>query len=206
MTNSAARIRSSLILLLVVILGCSFSHVNAQDPVVFIDKVETEMITPEKLGAPRSGSSGRPAKWVLVEFSYTVTPENRGEYLEEVQFKANIEGDAATKDDRKQQPVILTGEVTYMQVPAGKGFGSLYISPDVATRYHIEQNLSKFNVNVQAYVGGQMVDTKDKRKENDPNWFAPYKSISGLVMNKTQSVFILNDTDRYPTVKPKQGN
>lgn len=200
------RTRVSLILLLTTLLACSFSQVRAaEDPVIFFDKVESEFVSPDKWGPTRPGGSSRPAKWVLIEFNYTVTPANKAEYVDEVQFKANIEGDSATKEDRTQTPVMLTAEVTYMMVPAGKGFGSFYISPDVAARYHLTENLSKFNINIQAFVGGQKVDAKDKKRDEE-NWYSKYPTVAGLVLTKVQSPFILNDADRYPTIKPKQGN
>lgn len=204
MTNSSARIPSSLILLLIV-LGLSFSKVHAADDVpVLIDKVETDTMKPEKVGASRGGGGGsRDSKWVIIEFSYTVTPDkdSKNPFIDEVQFKANIEARDGAGDSRSTDPVILTGDVTYVCVPAGKGFGSLYIPPDVAARYSLDRYLSQFNVNIQAFVGGQMVDSKDKRREQKEDWFSGYKTVSGLVYNKMQSPFILNDTDRYPAIK-----
>lgn len=166
-------------------------------------------MTPEKIGRPRGASgASRDTKWTLVEFSYNVYPDPNSKekvnYVDEITFKVSVEGRVQEGDARDAQTAVLTGEVTYMTVPLGKGYGSFYISPDAVARYRIGQ----FNINVQALIGGQVVDTKDKKKEKeeDANWFtrSDYKILPGLLLNKNQSPFILNDTDRYPVIKPKQ--
>lgn len=215
MTNSSFRVTSSLILLLIVALGSEFSPLRAaasDDKQILMEKVEMDWIKPEKLGSSRGASpTARDNKWILVEFAYTISPDpsakEKVNFLDEVTFKVSVEGREGEGDERTAKTAILTGEVTYMAVPIGKGYGALYISPDVAAYYRIDKYMSKFNVNVQALIGGQVVDFKDKRKD-DENWYtrADYKIVPGMLLNKQQSVFILNDTDRYPTIKPKQGN
>lgn len=211
MTNSSSRVASSLILLLICWLGIDLSHVRAasDDKPVVMDKVESELVKPDSVGPRRSGgpSGGRDNKWVLVEFTYNVLGDPNAKekinFMDEVTFKVSIEGRVG--EGSAQQTAILQGEVTYMSVPLGKGWGSFYLSPDVAAQYHVDKNLSQYNINVQAVVGGQTVDQKDKKRD-DENWYArsDYKMISGCVFTKNQTPFVLSDLDRYPTIKPKQ--
>lgn len=169
-----------------------------------------DQIKLDKMGTNRGSAPTATGKWILVEFSYEVKPDpakDKSTHLDEVQFKVSVEGTEGDGDRKSTKTVILSGEVTYMVVPVGKGFGSMYIPADVAALYHIDKYMSKYNVNVQVFVGGQLVDSKDK-KSDDENWFArpDYKNIPGMLLNKQQSPFVVNDTDRYPTIKPKQGN
>lgn len=212
MTNSSFRVASSLILLL--ILGSWFSvsdaSAAADDRRVVLDRVEMDQIKLDKMGTNRGSSPTATGKWILVEFSYEVKPDPEKEkstHLDEVQFKVSVEGSDG-EGRKSDKTVILSGEVTYMAVPVGKGFGSMYIPADVAAIYHIDRYMSNYNVNVQAFVGGQLVDSKDKKSGEADNWFArpDFKNIPGMLLNKQQSPFVVNDTDRYPTIKPKQGN
>ncbi len=176
---------------------------------ILIDKIETDTMTPDKLGRSRGSAGTGRDKWVLIDFSYEVFPDPNSKekvnFLDDVTFKISVEARAGEGDFRNAPVAILTAEVTYMLVPVGKGYGSFYISPDAVAAYHLDRFLSQCNINVQAVVGGQVVDSKDKKKDEE-NWFArsDYKIISGIVLTKNQTPFILNDTDRYPVIKPKQ--
>ncbi len=173
-------------------VGFSFAKVNAQPDssgVIVIDKVESELIKPDRVGATRSGGNTREQKWVLIEFTFAVTPpkEAKTGFLEEVQFKVMVEARDEDGPFRSTSPVFLSGDVTYICVPAStRTYGSFYIPADVAARYHIDKNLTQGNINVQAFVGGQMVDSKDKRPEDKDDWYANYKTIANLVFNKNQ--------------------
>jgi hypothetical protein len=210
MTTTSGRISSSLIPLLLVIAAFNFSKALAEEPApITLEKVETDTIRADRFGASRPGGGSKEQKWIIIEFSFLTNPpkDKKNDFLDEVQFKVMVE---AREDDgplRGTTPVFLTGEVTYVCVSTmGKGMGSFYISPDVAARYHIDRSLSQLNVNVQAFINGQSVSSKDKRREDKDDWYANYKTIPNLVFTKNQSPFILNDLDRYPTIKPKTGN
>lgn len=177
----------------------------ADEKQIVIDKIEFETMSPEKMGKSHGGGgASRDNKWTVVDISYTVYPDPNSKekvsFLEGASFKVNVEGRDGEASDA--QITILTGEVAYLMLPMGKGFASFYIPPEVVTRYRVGQ----FNVNVQALLGGQVIDSKDKKREKEENWFArsDYKILPGLVLTQNQSPFILNDTDRYPVIKPKQ--
>ena len=45
------------------------------------------------------------------------------------------------------------------------------------------------------------MDNIDKTKEQDMNWFAQLRAISGLVYRQDQCPFIVCDVNRYPAIR-----
>ena len=157
--------------------------------------------------------SGEPGQWLKVEFHYGTTPlvTDAYPYLDEVQFKVWIEGldlyDKAAPVPGKGVAVALTGSVTYVNVPMGKDiYGVFYVPPSILKRYSSERGPTdfdqKFDVHVEAYIGGTLVDAVNKNKEADAlGWFKPLKPVAGVVYRQDQCPFMMSDTDRYPTIK-----
>jgi len=181
----------------------------ANSPVVFVNQnaITTSFVQATNFtGTDRTASNG----WFKVEFHYGVTPAI-GDYLPEVQFKVWIEGRDMFDpkgDPGKGVTVMLTGSVTYVNVLKGKDvYGVVYVHPSTIGRYSGAGGFSdfdrKFNIHVEADVDGKPVDTFDKNKEQDPNWYADpnFKTVSGLLFLQNQSPFITTDPDRYPELK-----
>jgi len=64
-----------------------------------------------------------------------------------------------------------------------------------------------FNIHMEASVGGKVMDTFDKKKEQDPNWYQPLKPLSGFVYRQNQCIFAVADPSRYPAIKlPAESN
>lgn len=123
------------------------------------------------------------------------------------EFRIWIEGrdlyapEATTKDGIA---VGLTGTVTYVNMGATKdAYGVFYVPPDTLTRFSARgpSDFDRFNIHLEAYVGGTKVDYFDKNKETDANWFQQLKPLSGFVYRQDQCVFIAVDPDRYPPIK-----
>jgi len=136
----------------------------------------------------------------------------RGEFIDSVQFKVWIEGfDLYAKDappGAKGVSITLTGDVTYINVPMSRDlYGVFYVSPAVLARYSSDRGVEdfdrKFNVHLEAYANGALVDMIDKRKEQDPKWFAPFRAVPNLVSRQDQCPFVISDTSRYPMIKPQ---
>jgi hypothetical protein len=200
--------------LVVILLGLACNHAAAQvanSPVVFVNQnaITTTFIQTTNLGGSSSGGSSDSNQWLKVEFHYGVTPAV-GDYLSEVQFKIWIEGlDLQAADapvPGKGVAVALTGSVTYVNVPRGKDlYGVVYVHPAALGRYNAGGGYQdfdrKFNIHVEADVDGKPVDTFDKNKEQDPNWYQPLRAVPGLLFLQNQSPFITTDADRYPELK-----
>ena len=183
-------------------------------PIAFVNR---EAIITSFVAAPNVGGTGTaPAssnannKWLKVEFHYGTTAALTTNYLDSVEFKVWIEGlDLLAKNapvPGKGVAVVLTGSVTYINVPAGRDiYGVFYVHPSTLGRYSDDRGYEdfdrKFNIHIEAYVGGAKMDNFDKNKEQDPNWFQPLVPIPNLVYRQDQSPFLLADPDRYPAIK-----
>ncbi len=141
-----------------------------------MEAITTTFVPAPSIGSSTSGGGGDASQWLKVEFHYGTTALVTTKYLDEVQFKVWIEGiDLLAKDapvPGKGVAVVMTGSVTYINVPAGKdNYGSFYVHPNTLGRYSsrdAEDFDRKFDVHMEAYVGGVLMDKIDKNKEKDP--------------------------------------
>jgi hypothetical protein len=184
-------------------------------PIAFVDHeaITTSFVTAPNLNTDsNSSSSSEPGKWLKVEFHYGTTPLVTAAYpyVDAIEFKVWIEGlDLFAKDapvPGKGVAVGLTGSVTYVSVPMGKDiYGVFYVHPSILARYSSERGYTdfdrKFDVHVEAYVGGALMDAVDKNKEEDPKWFQQLKAIPDLVYRQDQCPFLVSNSDRYPAIK-----
>ena len=183
-------------------------------PIAFVNQ---EAITATFVAAPyvmspdsTTSAPSAPGKWLKVEFHYGTTPALMTKYVDAVEFKVWIEGLDLLATDApvpgKGVAVGLTGSVTYVNIPAGKDcYGVFYVHPSTLGRYSTDRGYEdfdrKFNVHIEAYVGGALMDAIDKNKEKDPNWYQQLRVIPNLVYRQDQSPFLLTDSDRYPAIK-----
>lgn len=208
--------RSLLAVVLVASVASPLFGQAANSPIVFASPVA---ITTSFVNAPQVGSSGDNgggggggssdrAQWLKVEFHYACTPQAPLTFLDSAEFRVWIEGRDMFYPGGGADgvPIALTGTVTYINIAASKDvYGVFYVHPSTLARYSTTQGATdfdrKFNVHVEAYVGGVKMDLFDKNKEQDPNWFAQLHPIPGLVYRQDQSPFVLTDVNRYPAIK-----
>jgi hypothetical protein len=174
------------------------------------DGVTSTFVTAPALASTSSGSSDLPTQWLKVEFHYSVNPEHPDKYpwVDSAQFKVWIEGRdlySAKAPGAEGVAICLTGAVTYINLQKSRdSYGVFYVHPSVLARYcgsgSYEDFDRKFNVHVEAYVGGKLVDYFDKTKDVDKWWTAPVQ-ISNLVCRQDQSPFLVSDVMRYPQIK-----
>jgi hypothetical protein len=174
--------------------------------------VQTPIVTPQNYNSS-SGTTNRPPQWLKVEFQFGTTAALKPDYpyLDAVEFKIWIEGlDLYAKDapvPGKGVAVGLTGSVTYVNIASGKNlYGVFYVHPSTLARYSSGRGYAdfdqKFNIHIEAYVGGVLMDAIDKRK--DPmgtDWYKSLRAIPSLVYRQDQCPFIMTDPDRYPAIK-----
>jgi len=171
------------------------------------DGITTSLVPAPNLGGT-SGGSSNPAQWLKVEFHYATTPNLKTKFLDAVQFKIWIEGldpDAVNSTGGKGVAVGFTGDITYVNIPAGKdNYGVFYVHPSTLARYSPggpDDFDRKYNIHVEASVGGTEMDWYDKRPEKDLDWYKVLKTIPGLVFRQDQCPFVMADVDRYPAMK-----
>ena len=183
---------------------------SKDSPIAFsnTDGITTTFVTAPNL-AGTGGSASGDNQWLKVEFRYGTTPVLKANYVDAVEFKVWIEGldllDPNAPVKGKGVAVALTGSVTYVNIPMGKDiYGVVYVHPSTLGRY-CERSYTdferKFNIHIEALIGGAEMDHFDKNREKDPNWFQPLKPITGLVYLQNQTPFIIADPDRYPGIK-----
>jgi hypothetical protein len=177
-------------------------------------------------GASRTATdSYKGKKWLEVEFEFTCEEGVKG-YVEELTFRAAIEArEFRDLDDTEGVPVVLVGEVIYLNVPAKKGgskhYGSFYVHPFTIARFG-EDRAFKFsgskktkannNIRIEALIGGQPVPlNKDGTQryvdllEDEEGWVTQCKRITNNVLDKNHSPWALASMERYPLIKPRGG-
>jgi hypothetical protein len=206
---------------MVVLLGLLVTPAAfGQLPTSPIKFVNQEAITTSFVGAPNMDTdtnaappSGEPGKWLKVEFHYGTTALVTKDYpyVDSVEFKVWIEGlDLFAKNapvPGKGASVVLTGSVTYVNVPAGKDlYGVFYVHPSTLARYSTDRGYEdfdrKFNVHIEAYVGGALMDYFDKVKDKAGlDWYKAPTAIPGLVYRQDQCPFLISNPDHCPAIK-----
>ncbi len=219
MSFRATTLRQRLLggLLLSLITSPVFGQVK-DAPIVFAnqDAIVTTLVQP--VGLSSGGNQGSSSsfsndsnQWLKVEFHFgVVPPPQKGNFVDEVEFKVWVEGRDLL--DPAGQPgqgiaVGLTGSVTYVNLAKAKDtYGVFYVHPSTLARYSTDRGgandfLRTFDVHVEAYVNGQLVDAVDKNKETDITWYQKLKAIPSLVFRQNQCIFIAMDPGRYPAIK-----
>ena len=186
-------------------------------PVAFAnqDAIVTSFVQSPNLAMSGTAGPTHPGQWLKVDIHYGTTDVVTRDhpFVDSVQFKIWIEGfDLYAKNappGSKGVSVALTGDVTYVNVPMNRDiYASFYVHPDVLARYSTDRGYTdfdrKFNVHVEAYVGGTLMDLIDKRKEQNAKWFEPLVQVPNLVLKQNASPFVVTDVDRYPMIKPEE--
>jgi hypothetical protein len=183
----------------------------ATSPIAFAN---LEAVTTTHVPAPsQGGTEGNPAggdtNWFKVEWHYGATGNFKARYLDAVEFKVWVEGfdpDAKNAAGGLGASVAFTGDVNYVNVPNSKDlYGVVYLHPSTLARYSSPRGSEdydrKFDVHVEAYVDGVLVDRIDKNKGEKDDWYKPFTVIPDLVFRQDQTPFVMADSDRYPAMK-----
>jgi len=179
---------------LVAIAALSISA-SAQAP-VGPGAVKLNKPQPAVIKSPDYQINGGPQKrtvfgsWLEVEVEYTTLPE----MIDELTFKYTI----------LIQNTLLDGEVTYVNIPAGRDhFAVMYVPPRALLKLTGGRpltNASIENVWVQVTKQGQILDQTSFRGAGQiPN----LQHAAGLVLNKNETPFAPLYYDRYEAIKPK---
>lgn len=190
----------------------------------------------ELVSVPDSvGSGGKPAptgadaktsqegRWLRIDVPFStekkVTPE--------LKFKFYLEGYEVLEIEKggkeTEKFVVLTGEVTYRDVPkGGKHYAGMFLPPSSALRFagtkpngETDWSSRKMNLKVEALDQGVAVEEpfdlqSDKDKglsgrggKKDPDWqkSADAQEIPGALLAITETPFWPKDYKRYPQIK-----
>jgi len=203
-------------------------------PNVALGKVQDLEI--ELVSVPDSvGSGGKPAptgsdsrssqegRWLRIDVPFStekrITPE--------IKFKFYLEGYEVMEAEKGQKPaekfVILTGEITYRDVPQGpKHYAGMFLPPASVLRFagtkpngEVDWSGRKMNLRVEAVDQGSPVegvfDLQGDRDQGfsgrggqkDPDWHKSpdAQEIPGTLLPVTATPFWPKDFKRYPQLK-----
>ena len=129
-------------------------------------------------------------RWLEVEVEFKATPE----LTNELTFKYYILFNGT----------LLTGEVTHINIPAGRENRSvMYVPPRALARFANNRPITENscqNIAVQIVQQGT-VQAETSLNRAQPQWFEALPQVSGLVLNKDQTPFAPLYWDRYEQTK-----
>ena len=99
---------------------------------------------------------------------------------------------------------MLTGEVTHMNVPAGRENRSvMYVPPKVLLRFNGNRAVTLSSVaNIAVQIVQQGTVKSELSLERAPaNWFGTLPQANGLLLNKNETPFAPLYWDRYEQIK-----
>lgn len=205
-----------------------------EDPNVAFGKsqdLEIELVSvPDAVGsggkpvpAGADARSSQEGRWLRIDVPFSTQKR----FTPEVKFKFFLEGYEVVEAERGGKDseifVVLTGEVTYRDVPKGdKHFAGVFLPPASALRFaglkpngEADWGGRKMNLRVEATDQGVAVEEffdlqSDKEKglsgrggKKDPNWHqsAEARELVGALLPITATPFWPKDYKRYPQLK-----
>jgi hypothetical protein len=147
------------------------------------------------------------------EISFTFGPQHpQGQAQQWLEVEVDFESTVPWTDELTLKYYILfankclTGQVTHIDVPAGRDLYSvMYVSPKTLARLLNGAQLSPNaiqDVGVQIVKDGQVLTTKSyKPGDGQTQWWQNFPQINGVVLNKDQTPFAPLIWDRYEQVK-----
>ena len=182
--------------LLVIAMLCFASSTHAQTNAganFAITKITKNLITSPQFsytGAQQYVANQR-EPWLEVEVEFTSTAE----VTDDLTFKYYIAVNGS----------VLTGEVTHMNVMAGKGNRSvMYVPPKALDRLNGGRPVTSSaiqNITVQIVEQGAVKDEANLTRAV-AKWYAALPQVPGLLLNKNETPFAPLYWDRYEQIKP----
>ena len=183
------------------VLAITFSLLSSSGPALGqsprasefqVTKITKNLITPPEFtytGAQQYAANQR-ERWLEVEVEFAAMPE----FTDELTLKYFILVNGK----------LLTGEVTHVNVPAGRENRSvMYVSPRALARALGNRALtpnSVQNIAVQIVQQGS-VKSELSQDRAQPGWFASMAAVAGSVLNKNETPFAPLYWDRYEQIK-----
>jgi hypothetical protein len=157
-----------------------------------ITKITRDLIaTPQfAYGGAEQYPAAESNRWLQVEVEFAATPALTDQLT--VKYFILFNGN------------LFTGEVTHVNVPAGRERRSvIYMTPRTLVRYGGNRPItvnSVPNVAVQIVQQGAVKDELSFARAQ-PQWYAALPPISGLLLNKNETPFAPLYWDRYEQIK-----
>jgi hypothetical protein len=180
-------------LLLLLLFVASAAQAQVRGPVEFqLTRITKNLISPPQYtytGAQQYQTNLRD-QWLEIEATFAAAPP----FTDELTVKYFILFNGK----------LLTGEVTHVNVPAGRENRSvMYVSPPTLARFNANRPVT---ANVVQNIAVQIVQQGAVKSELSlsvapPQWFAALPATAGFVLNKNETPFAPLYWDRYEQIK-----
>ncbi len=157
-----------------------------------ISKITRDLITTPQFnysGAEQQRDTHE--RWLRVDVQFTALPE----FTDEVTFKYYVLINGK----------VLTGEVTHVNVLAGKELFSVIYVPPHALAYVLQNrppnSNSVQNIAVQLLQKGELKDEFSMTRAR-PDWYSALPALPGFLLNKNETPFAPLFWDHYEQIKP----
>ena len=189
----------------------SFSMAQSSADSIRIIDVKLEKISlPNEAGRSPAVAKELGEDWYMAEVHFS-TPLSKGSsadsIIEELQVKFYVDGLDSLKSDTF---VVLTGEQTYLNVPNGEHYATMYLDPMSLIRYggkkEQARGFKKSNFHAEILVAGKVEAQKSKNErteKDDPNWFTQGQQLPGILIGLRESPWWPFEAKRYNRIKVK---
>lgn len=201
-------------LLAVTLIALAVSSVFAQQQTgITITKIEYmfEKTPVYGVGVGPKRNAGASKDWLVVEVEFSYEQKGPGDppFLDDLTFNYYIA--LNNKSQSNPQETLLTGSVTHVAVPAGKGMRSvMFVSPRTLERFFGGKSPANANqavaaVGVTITRAGQVVAEQSVGAgKNSPQWWTRFQQAPpGYVLNKNETPFAPLFGDYYEAIRAK---
>lgn len=176
-----------------------------------ITKITPDLLTTPEYNftfGPKNKKVAKNKDWLEVEVSFDWTPRDpKPEFLDELTLNYYIL--LNNKDRENPKGTLLTGSVTHVAIPQGKGMNSvMYISPRTLERFFqgkipTTANGALIDAGVTISKQGQLVAEASWKGRGQ--WWSSLQQVTGYVLNKSETPFAPLAWDYYEAIKARSG-
>ncbi|MDX6765798.1 MAG: hypothetical protein SFU85_03305 [Candidatus Methylacidiphilales bacterium] len=158
----------------------------------------------EKATLPREAETATPGNRVLGEDWYVI--EAKFDTTEELTEEITVKFYTDMVDTlKKNETIILTSEVTFINVPKGNGHvATAYLHPAAVSRYGGsagKDGIKKANVHVDLMENGRSNGPGLDLRKDQPNWFSSFPQVPGVLVNLKDSPFWPMEQRKFNQIK-----
>lgn len=153
------------------------------------------------------GSKELGQDWWVIEVKFDTFAPLTDELT--LKFTTDMVDTLKKQDDQAETTVLLQGELTFLNVPQGKGHqAAMFLHPTSVIRYggiRGQEGIRKANVRVELYEKGELVDALDMKQEKD-DWVEVLKKqgiteVTGVLLRPDQVPFYAFEFLKFNQIK-----
>ena len=203
--------KPSPLLVLTLLLGLSVVQAQQANTDFQISKITPDLATTPDYSfslGPKGKKVQKNKDWLEVEVSFDWTPRNpKPEFLDELTLNYYIL--LNNKDRENREGTLLTGSVTHVAIPQGKGMNSvMYVSPRMLERFFAGKvpstaSSAVLDVGVTITQPGVSKPLASSSWKGKGEWWGPMSGTPGYVLNKNETPFAPLAWDYYEAIKAR---